>query len=143
MGSPSVRVVQNHHVPPFQGQRFHCYFHRNGHGAEVDRHVVAHGNDSSLRIKYGAGVIAALDDVGRNGSAAKGRAHFFGNRMHGALKNRQSNGIGDSGRGCHQCTSIIRLSSASTRSVSPGGRMVAELYSVIIAGPREESPATS
>ena len=80
----------------------------------MHRHMIAHGNDPSLRIEDRAGVIAALDDIGRDRGAAKRRAHLFGNRMHGALKNRQSDRIGDFGRYRHQCTSIIRLSSAST-----------------------------
>jgi hypothetical protein len=114
MRAPGVGIVQNHDIATLERERIHGRLDRHGHGAEMHRHVVAHGNDPALRIKDCAGVIAALDDIGRDRSAAQRGSHLFGNRMHGALKNRQSDRIGNSGRYRHQCTSMIRLSSAST-----------------------------
>ncbi len=63
MRSPSVRIIQNDHIAAPERQRFHCRFHRHRHGTEMHRHMVAHGNDPSLCIKNGAGVIAALNNV--------------------------------------------------------------------------------
>ena len=44
----------------------------------MDGHVVAHRHDSALPVEDGAGVVAALLNVGRKRGAAKGRAHFLG-----------------------------------------------------------------
>ena len=86
---------------------------RHGHGAEVHGHVVAHGDDALLGVEEGAGVVAALLDVGRDGGAAQGGAHLFGDGVDGALEDGEFDGAdGDSLMRAPRST---RLRRASTR----------------------------
>src|SRR5208282_2503195 len=57
------------------------------------RHVIAHGDDLSCGIEDGAGVVAALFNIGRKGSAAQGSSHFFGDGVVEALENLEFDGI--------------------------------------------------
>ena len=66
---------------------------RHGHGAQVHRHVVAHGDDLACGIEDGAGVVAALFDVGREGGAAQGGAHLLGNGVVEVLEDFEFDGI--------------------------------------------------
>jgi hypothetical protein len=50
-------------------------------------HVVAHGDDISGGIEDRAGVVAALLDVGREGSAAERGAHLLGDGVVQVLEN--------------------------------------------------------
>src|ERR1700733_2315043 len=114
----------------------------------MNRHVVAHGDHAALGIEDRARVVAALLDIRRNRCAPKSRTHLFRYRMDAALKDSQSYRVNRRfvlRHPCvsHECTSMIRFSSASTCNRSPGGRMVAELYSAMIAGPQNESPGRS
>src|SRR5205823_4537397 len=52
----------------------------------MNGHVVAHRDDLSGGIEYGAGIVAALLNIGRKGSPPQRGAHFFGNRMIEILK---------------------------------------------------------
>ena len=44
----------------------------------MHRHVIAHGDDLARGVEHGAGVVAALLDIGRERSAAQRRAHLLG-----------------------------------------------------------------
>ena len=44
----------------------------------MHRHVIAHGDDLACGIEDGAGVVAALFDIGGKRSAAQCGSHFFG-----------------------------------------------------------------
>jgi hypothetical protein len=66
----------------------------HGHGAEVDGHVIAHGNDLSRRIEDGAGVVAALFDVGRKGGAAESGSHLFSDGVVEVLEDLEFDGVG-------------------------------------------------
>ncbi len=66
MRTPGVWIIQDNHIAAPQRQSLHRRFDRHRHGAEVHRHMIAHGNHPSVRIKNRAGVIPALNDVGRD-----------------------------------------------------------------------------
>ena len=156
-----VRVVQDGDVafPKVELADRRIYGQR--HGAEVDRHMIAHGDHPLVPVKERAGVVAPLLDIGRDGSAPQGRSHLLRNGMDTALEDGQVDGAGqvrrrgsiwhrNSGRAGlrlgihgwehHALTSMTRLPQGSTCRRSPGGRRVAELYSETIAGPVKASP---
>ena len=101
----------------------------------MHRHVVAHGNHPALAVEHRAGIVAPLLDVGRERGAPQRRAHLFGDGMHGALKDRQLNRVGSAVHALLLDMTMTRFPKPSTWAVQPGGSTVAELYSVIIAGP--------
>jgi len=70
VGSATEGIVQHDDVAGFEFTRFHSGRDRHWHGAQVHRHVIAHGDDLACGIENGAGVVAALFDIGREGSAA-------------------------------------------------------------------------
>ena len=145
MGSACVGIVEDRDVT---GRKLDCGNGRrngHGHGAEMHRHVVAHGDDFAAAIEYSAGVVAALLDVGRERGASQGRAHFLGDRVHGALKDGELDriaGVRNHAR-TPSSTAITRFPKPSTCALEPGGNSVAAVYSVIIAGPDIRSPGTS
>jgi hypothetical protein len=106
----------------------------------MHRHVIAHGDDPGLAVEDGAGVVAPLLDVGRESRAPQRRAHLLGNGMHRALKNRQF--YGSKAALCHADSSDCNyeVAKAIYLRMQPGGNTVAEVYSVIIAGPWIPSP---
>ena len=55
----------------------------------MNGHVVAHGEDAARGVKYGAGVIAALFDVGGKCGTTERRSHLFRDRMKEVLENLQ------------------------------------------------------
>ena len=59
----------------------------------MHRHVIAHGDDLACGIEDGAGVVAALFDIGREGSAAQGGSHLFGDGVVEVLENLEFDGI--------------------------------------------------
>jgi hypothetical protein len=67
--------------------------HRHGHGAEMHRHVIAHGQGVAGGIEERAGVIATLLDVGRERGAAQGRAHLFGDGVEEMAEDLEFDGI--------------------------------------------------
>jgi len=100
MRASAEGIVEHDHVAWFQNAGFHGSGDGHGHGAEMDGHMVAHGDDLSRGIKDGARVIAALFDVGRKGSAPQRGAHFFGNRVVEVLKDLEFYGVGHVGDEC-------------------------------------------
>src|ERR1700733_1899234 len=109
----------------------------------MDWHVIAHRNHSLFAVEQRARIVPPFLDIRRNGSPPQRGAHLFCDRVNAALKNRQRNRIAVVVDRLHQWTSITRLLSPSTRSTSPGGKTVAELYSEIMAGPANVSPGRS
>jgi hypothetical protein len=55
--------------------------------------VIAHGNDLARGIEDGAGVVAALLNVGRKRSAAQRGSHLFGDGMVEILEDFEFDGI--------------------------------------------------
>jgi len=66
----------------------------------VHRHVIAHGDDLACGIEDGAGVVAALFDVGREGSAAQRGSHFFGDGVVEVLEDLEFDRITHVGDEC-------------------------------------------
>src|ERR1700752_742907 len=104
----------------------------------MNGHVVAHGQDIAARIKYGAGVVAPLLDVGREGGTPERGAHFFRDGMEEIFENFQAYGLDPHRRG-----SRIRFPMRSTRPYQAGGISEVGLYSVTMAGPEMRFPARS
>src|SRR5216683_4717990 len=104
----------------------------------MDRHVVAHGEDFTRGIKYCAGVVASLLDVGRERGTPERRSHFFRDRVEEIFKNFQTDGVH-----LHRCGSRIRFPFRSTRPDHSGGISVVALYSVTMAGPGMRFPEHS
>ena len=69
----------------------------------MHRHVIAHGDHSGLAVEDRAGIVAPLLDVRRKRGAAQRSAHLLGNRMHGALKDRQFDRID----GCRDSCALL------------------------------------
>jgi hypothetical protein len=80
------RIVEDGEIAGLECDGVAGGLHAHGHGTEVNGHVIAHCYDAALSVEEGTGVIAALLDVGRDGGAAKGCAHFFSDGVNAALK---------------------------------------------------------
>src|SRR5579871_5808809 len=119
----------------------------------MHRHVVAHGNQvgsgrvgrlmSCVRGEDGGGVVAALFDVGREGGAAKGRAHFDGDGVECVTDDGDFSGIRRSTYGHARAPALgvrRRLECASTVAVQFDGRNVVALSSTMTAGPMMRWP---
>src|SRR6185437_658344 len=104
----------------------------------MHRHVIAHREHVSRAIEDGAGVVAALFDIWREGRPAQDSAHFLSDGMKQVFENFQAHGIE-----VHRPRSISRLPCTSTRTFQPGSTTVVALYSATIAGPRKRLPACS
>ena len=112
-------VVEHDDVAGFEFTLFYRGRNRHGHGAQVHRHVIAHGDDLAFGIEDGAGVVAALFDIGREGSAAQCGSHFLGDGMVKVLENLEFDGV------VHlrnECTSLQKLRTIMDR-LRPGGSM--------------------
>ncbi len=134
--APGVGVVQQGDV---SGAELECAqrgLDRHGHRAEMDGHVVAHGKDISRGVENGAGIVAALLDVGRKRGTAERGAHFFRDRVEEIFENFEAYGIHSHRRG-----SRMRFPFRSTRADQPGGISDVALYSVTMAGPTMRFPA--
>ena len=144
MRSTGKGIIEDGDVPGRKCNRRDCCLHRHRHGAEMHRHVIAHGDHPRLGIEDGARVVSPFLYVGRESRAPQGCTHLLGNGVHRALKDRQFDGIGS--RKAHARSSsameMTRLPTPSTCAQQPGGNAVAEVYSVIIAGPWMASPGT-
>ena len=140
VGAAGPGVVEHGDVARLEAEGADGGLHAHGHGAEVDGHVIAHGDDAALAVKQGAGVVAALLDVGAEGGTAQDRTHLFGDGADGGGED----GEGDRVFGAHGRASVstvrTRLEKASTASDAPGGSTVAAVYSVMSAGPGKLSP---
>jgi hypothetical protein len=77
MRAATEGVIKHDDVARFESALFNSGSDRHGHGAQVHRQVIAHGDDLACGIKDGAGVVASLFDIGGKGSAAQGGSHFF------------------------------------------------------------------
>src|SRR5437016_9973651 len=83
MGTACIRIVENGHVTWSKLDMMNGLLHGHGHGAQMHRHVIAHGDGFSFGIEDGTGIVAPLLDVGRECGAPKDRAHLFCNRVYG------------------------------------------------------------
>src|SRR5580698_7605805 len=79
----------------------------------MHRHVVAHGNHLSRAIKYCAGIIAALFDVGRKRRPPQRSAHLFRNGVKEALEYFQFNRIAHEQSAYHGREVLISRSAAT------------------------------
>src|ERR1700761_582161 len=143
MCSACVGIIQDGDVAVLKLERIDRSVHRHWHRPKVNGHVIAHRDHSALAVKNRTRIVAPLFDVRRNSRAPQCSTHLFGNRMYATLKYRQFHRIDLSTHGRASATSITRLPMPSTSARQPGGSAVAEVYSVIIAGPRTASPGTS
>lgn len=78
VGPAAERIVQHSHVARPQIEMIERRANRHRHRAEVDRHVVAHGNDLTVGIENSAGIIPPFLNVWRERGAAECGAHLFG-----------------------------------------------------------------
>src|ERR1700680_3666417 len=104
----------------------------------MNRPVIAHGEDIARGVKYGAGEVATLFDVGREGGTAEGGAHFFRYRVEKILEDFETYGVHFHRRGPR-----MRFPVRSTRADQLGGISEVALYSVTMAGPAMRFPARS
>ncbi len=64
MGSAAERIVQHRDIAGAELESIENGANRHGHGAQMHRHVVAHGQNFAVRIEDGARIVAAFLDVG-------------------------------------------------------------------------------
>ena len=93
VGAPGKWIVEHRDVARLQPELIEGRPHRHGHRSQVHGHEVAHGQHPPRAIEHGAGIIAALLDVGGERRAAQRRAHLLGNGVERALINLQQNRI--------------------------------------------------
>ena len=105
MGSATIGIVEKSHIAGRETERRENRGDRHRHRSQVDRHVVAHGDQFSVGGEDCGGVVAALFDVGRKRGAAKGRAHLDRDGMERVADDgRSSAGSGSaSSSACLQC----------------------------------------
>jgi len=107
-------------------------------------HVIAHGNGSSLAIEDCAGVIAPLFDVRRKRGSRSAAPISSAMECTALWKIASSMDRRPHKSCCFLLTNRYnQVSMLSTRALHPGGSTVAEVYSVIKAGPSMLYPAIS
>ncbi len=106
MNTPETAVMSGRCVPPRKGsfriatspgakiERLRGVLHRKRHRAQMHGHVIAHGHRFAVGVVNGAGIIAALLDIGRKRSFAQHRAHLFGDGDQQMPEQLQLDGIG-------------------------------------------------
>ena len=140
MCSAAIGIVEQSDVAGSQSQICEYSGDRHGHGAEVDGHVVAHGDevasppplrrrpvcgDHGVGRENGGGVIAALLDVGREGGTTQCGSHLNSNGVEGVADDGNFGGVGLTARGHRRAPDVgvrTRFESASTAAVQPVGR---------------------
>ena len=80
VGAAEVGVVEDDDVAGLEWGEGHRGGDALGHGAEVDGDMRGLGDEAAVGVEDGAGVVAALLDVGRVRGAAEGDAHLVGDR---------------------------------------------------------------
>ena len=101
MGPALKRIVQHRHVSGFEVKPIDRRPHRHWHRAEVNRHVIAHGNYFAVGIEHGAGVVEAFLDIGGESGSTQGRAHLFRNGVIDILEYFEFDGIASHTSGTH------------------------------------------
>src|SRR5579872_3953895 len=99
-------------------------------------HVIAHRQNVSRGVEYGARIVTPLLDVRGERGTPQRRAHFFRHGMKEVLENLETRRVN-----LHRRGSRIRFPLRSTRPDHSGGMTVVALYSVTIAGPGMRFPA--
>ena len=100
MRSACIGIVEDGDVARRKDNRRDGCLHGHRHGAQMDRHVIAHRDYPALAVENGAGIIAPLFDIGRERGAAQGGAHLLGNGMHGTLEDGEVYWVRFGGIGC-------------------------------------------
>ena len=124
MGTAAIGIVENRTFARFETEVGENSGDGHGHGAEVDGHVVAHGDEVALGRENGGGVVAALLDIRREGGAAQGCAHLDGDGMERMADDGDLGGIELAARGHARAPEVgvrTRFESASTETVHPEG----------------------
>ena len=93
MRAAAEGIVQHGDVAGCERELVNGGAHRHGHGAEMHRHVIAHGECVAIGIEERTGVIATLFDVGGEGGAAERGAHLFGDGVEEMLEDIELDGI--------------------------------------------------
>jgi len=147
MGSATIGIVEKSHIAGRETKRRENRTDGHRHRSEVDRHVVAHGDEFSVGGEDGGGVVAALFDVGRKRGAAKGCAHLD---CDGVERVTNDGYFGWIGRALFHGRAPVfvlgvreRLPKPSTVADHPVGKYVVALSSTMTAGPVMRSPGCS
>src|SRR4030095_9278457 len=109
MSPTLVGIVKNDHVPGLDVPRFERGLDRKRHRAQVHRHVIALRNHLALRVKQGAGIVAALLDVWRKCRSLQRGTHLFSDGVEQAVENFELYRID----GMHSCSRLLESSSAT------------------------------
>src|SRR6266516_1864496 len=81
MRAPQIRIIQQDNITRFEVlETFNGGTHRCRHSSKMDRDMRSLGNQSTLRIKTGAGKIFALFDIRRVSSAPQRNTHLLSSR---------------------------------------------------------------
>ena len=137
MCAAAIGIIEQSHIAGPEAQIGENSCNGHGHGAEMHGHVVAHGDEIAVRGEDSGGVIAALFDIGREGGAAQGRAHFHRDRVKCVADDGDFGGIELATRGHRRAPAFgarMRLLNASTEAVQPVGRYVVAESSVMRRG---------
>jgi hypothetical protein len=93
MGSTLERVVEHDDVAWLHRRRVYRGLNGHRHGSQMHRHVIAHSDDLTFAVEHGAGIVAALLDVGRESRPAQSGSHFFGYRVVEIFEDLEFDGI--------------------------------------------------
>jgi hypothetical protein len=115
MSSAAKGVVQHGNVAGTEMKAIKRRAHRHGHGTQMHRHVIAHGDDLSFGVEDGAGIVASFFDVWRKSGTTKGGAHLFRDGVVKVSEDFDFDGIAHGQKCTPNCQVAIR---------SPGDRFV-------------------
>jgi hypothetical protein len=79
MRAAAKGIVEHRDIALQERQAIDSSAYRHGHGAKVNGHMVAHGDDLTRSAEDGARIITALFNVRRKRGAAQRRAHLLSN----------------------------------------------------------------
>ena len=87
MSAAGVGIVEHGDVARREFEGFQGCRNGHGHGAQMNRHVVAHRRHAALAVKHCTGIIPAFLDIRRKGRAAQRRPHLLSHRVEEVLEN--------------------------------------------------------
>ena len=93
MGAAAEGVVDHHYVARVHARMLDRCGDREGHRAQMNRHVVALGNHAPGTVEDGARIISTFLDIGREGRPAQRHAHLFRCRVEEVTEHLQLDGV--------------------------------------------------
>ncbi len=118
VGAAVERVVQRRHVAGRErAELVEGGPDAHGHGAEVHRHVVAHGHGLAGGVEEGARVVPALLDVRRVGRASQRRAHLLRQRRQQMAVDLEADGVAERFGYLHHGTGPLHSAAGTILSV--------------------------